>query len=191
MIKFRLSVYYFWLQAHRRSLSRAHREARYPNLTSIELFLYQDKRTKKIRCDFFRSSALAERRRRTFSTLNLMVFATFFAGLREPQSPKKSRVCSQRVISTFKTMICEQNRNSVPFGDFYISVSRLRSIHLKGIERSREARYPNLTSIELFLYQDKRTILKKTYINKKSPKDWGFFILRKNSNFEELSAPLR
>ena len=132
--------------------------------------------------------------RRTFSALNLMVFATFFAGLREPQSPKKSRVCSQRVMSICKTMICEQNRNSVPFGDFYISVSRSAaadSIHLKGIERSREARYPNLTSIELFLYQDKRTILKKSTINKKSPKDWGFFIVRKNSNFEELSAQIR
>jgi hypothetical protein len=43
---------------------------------------------------------------------------------------------------------------SVPF---YISVSRLRSIHLKGIERSRDARHPNLISIELFSYQDKRT----------------------------------
>jgi hypothetical protein len=30
-----------------------------------------------------------------------------------------------------------------PFGDFYISVFRLRSIHLKGIERSREARLVN------------------------------------------------
>ena len=39
-----------------------------------------------------------------------------------------------------------KNRNSEPFGDFYISVSRLRSIHLKGIERSREARYPSFIS---------------------------------------------
>ena len=31
---------------------------------------------------------------------------------------------------------------SMRFGDFYISVSRLRSIHLKGIERSRDARFP-------------------------------------------------
>ena len=97
MIKFRLSVYYFWLQTHQITVSfdfaqstyKAHREARYPNLTSIELFLYQDKRTKKIRCDFY------------------------------------------------------------------------------------------------------RTILKKTYINKKSPENRGFFIVRKNSNFEELSAPIR
>ena len=53
--------------------------------------------------------------------------------------------------------ILSHTETSVPFGDFYISVSRLRSIHLKSIERSREARYPSLSSIELFLYQDKRT----------------------------------
>ena len=55
------------------------------------------------------------------------------------------------------SLILSHTKTSVPFGDFYISVSRLRSIHLMGIERSREARYPNLISIELFLYQDKRS----------------------------------
>ena len=35
---------------------------------------------------------------------------------------------------------------------FNISVSRLRSIHLKGIERSREARYPSLILIQSFSY---------------------------------------
>ena len=48
--------------------------------------------------------------------------------------------------------ILSHTETSVPFGDLYISVSRLRSIHLKGIERSRDARYPSLISIQSFSY---------------------------------------
>ena len=48
--------------------------------------------------------------------------------------------------------ILRQTYTSVRSGDFYISVSRLRSIHLKGIERSRDARYPSLSSIHAFNY---------------------------------------
>ena len=53
---------------------------------------------KKIKTYFNRISSP----RRTFSALNLMVFATFFAGLREPQSPKKSRVSSSEANNKIK-----------------------------------------------------------------------------------------
>ena len=54
--------------------------------------------------------------------------------------------------------ILSQTKISVRFRAFYISVSRLRSIHLKGIERSREARLVNQLQMVRASSPPRRTI---------------------------------
>ena len=54
---------------------------------------------------------------------------------------QKNEKIKSLIILQF-TPLLNYTETLVHFGDFYISVSRLRSIHLKGIERSRDARFP-------------------------------------------------